>query len=285
MNTSNYLLQAKSNHFFWQGDGQLSIKTFSNGKAYYKTTQGYFAVEESRYLLLNKGSYSITIENDREVESFCLFFKDGFAEEVANTFDIATDTLLSDPFKPVERIGFFEKTYDRNPVLSAQITYLKQKIPLLGKDPLWLDEQYYKIMQTVLHIHRKTVRDVHSIKALLPTTREEIYRRISIAHDFIRAFYDRPLKLSEIARIACLSPNHLLRSYVDVFSKTPHQHITEFRLSRAKQLLGNPDYSLTDIAFAIGFQQLASFSKMFKIYTGISPMQFRKKVILEKKSN
>lgn len=285
MTTSNYVLHAKSDRFFWQGDGQLSIKTFSNGKAYYKTTQGHFAVVESRYLLLNEGSYSITIENDREVESFCLFFKDGFAEEVANTLDRTTDTLLSDPFKPSERIGFFEKTYDRNPVLSAEMTNLKRKLPLLGKDPLWLDEQYYKIMQTVLHIHRKTVRDVHSLKALRPSTREEIYRRICIAHDFIQAYYDQPLKLSEIARVACLSPNHLLRSYVDVYSKTPHQHITEFRLSRAKLLLSNPEFSLTDIAFAIGFQQQASFSKMFKQYAGISPLQFRKKVILEKKSD
>lgn len=31
-NSSNYILQAKSDKFHWEGDGQLSIKTFTNGK-------------------------------------------------------------------------------------------------------------------------------------------------------------------------------------------------------------------------------------------------------------
>jgi AraC family transcriptional regulator len=53
--SSNFVLQAKSNEFCWNGIGQLSIKTFANGNAQYKTDKGFFAVEEDRYLLLNEG--------------------------------------------------------------------------------------------------------------------------------------------------------------------------------------------------------------------------------------
>lgn len=60
----------KSDQFYWEGIGQLSIKTFSNGKAHYKTNKGMFAVEESRYLLLNKGSYTISIDETKDVKSF-----------------------------------------------------------------------------------------------------------------------------------------------------------------------------------------------------------------------
>lgn len=52
--STNFVLHAKSDQFYWEGIGQLSIKTFSNGKAHYKTNKGMFAVEESRYLPLIK---------------------------------------------------------------------------------------------------------------------------------------------------------------------------------------------------------------------------------------
>jgi AraC family transcriptional regulator len=95
--STNYVLQAKSNQFYWDGNGQLSIKTFSNGKAHYKTSKGFFAVEESRYLLLNEGAYTISIDENKEVESFCIFFKDGFAEGVLKSLSESNDSLLSDP--------------------------------------------------------------------------------------------------------------------------------------------------------------------------------------------
>ncbi|MFV0915362.1 hypothetical protein ACK8HD_15025, partial [Enterococcus faecium] len=105
MDSTNFVLHAKSNQFYWEGNGQLSIKTFSNGKAHYKTSKGFFAVEESRYLLLNEGSYTISIDENKEVESFCIFFKDGFAEEILSSLRETNNRLLSDPFKDKSYIG------------------------------------------------------------------------------------------------------------------------------------------------------------------------------------
>lgn len=282
-NSANTILHAKSNEFYWQGNGRLSIKTFSNGRAYYKTSKGFFAVEEERYLLLNHGPYEISIDENYIVESFCLFFKDGLAEEVMRTFQDSSEKLVDDPFKPMNTVHFFEKTYERNLMLDYQLNELKNYFSLFPNDVLWKEEQFYKIMQTLLHIHQNTIKNIDSLQALKFSTREEIYRRISIAHDYIHAFFSRPITLLEIAKVAGLSQNHLLRSYSEVFRKTPHQYITELRLKKAKQLLSNFEYNITDIAFEIGFNHPVSFSKMFKKYVGISPLQFRKKVILDKK--
>lgn len=43
MDSTNFALHAKSKQFYWEGNGQLSIKTFSNGKAHYRTSKGFFA--------------------------------------------------------------------------------------------------------------------------------------------------------------------------------------------------------------------------------------------------
>ncbi|MFS0556323.1 helix-turn-helix transcriptional regulator [Brevibacillus sp. 179-C9.3 HS] len=281
--SNNYVLHAKSKQFYWEGDGQLSIKTFSNGRAHYKTNKGFFAVEESRYLLLNEGEYTISIDESEEVESFCLFFKHGFAEEIVSTLVESMDRLLSDPFKEAASVGFFEKTYHTSNTLASQITTLKESFTILEQGSLGYEEQFHKIMQTILLGHLDIRKEIDSLHALRQSTREELYRRVSIAHDYIRAFYDQPIKLDKIAQIACLSPNHLLRAYAQVYGKTPHQHISEYRIQKAKQLLTKPDFSMTDITFELGFHNPVSFSKMFKQHVGISPLQYRKKVILDKK--
>jgi AraC family transcriptional regulator len=278
--SANYILHAKSSQFHWEGNGQLSIKTFTNGKAHYKTNKGYYAVEENRYLLLNEGSYSITIENQNEVESFCLFFKHGFSDHVFRTMNESTDRLLSDPFKETHSIGFFEKTYAISSTISHQIHQLKQHSSF--NDSLWQEQQFHSIMQSILLEHIKSLKDLDSLDALRFSTRTELYKRISMAHEFIRASYDQQITLEEISRVACLSPNHLLRNYSKIYNKTPYQQISELRLQKSISLLKDLDYSMTDITFEVGLNNPVSFSKWFKQHTGLSPLQFRKKVILDK---
>lgn len=280
--STNYVLHAKSKQFYWEGDGQLSIKTFGNGRAHYKTSKGFFAVEEGRYLLLNEGEYTISIEEAEEVESFCIFFKHGFGEEILRTLADSTDRLLSDPYKETASIGFFEKTYHTSHTLAFQLATLKERLTILDRDSIGYEEQFHQIMRTILLGHLDVRKEMDALHALRQSTREELYRRISTAHDYIRAFYDQPIRLDEIAKIACLSPNHLLRAYAQVYGKTPHQHVSEYRIQRAKQLLAKLDFSMTDIAFELGFSNPVSFSKMFKQHVGISPLLFRKKVILDK---
>lgn len=281
--SSNFILHAKSNEFYWEGNGQLSIKTFSNGRALYKTNRGFFAVEENRYLLLNEGPYTIGIEEKQDVESFCMFFGDGFAEDVYRTMDASTNELLTDPYKKASPFYFFERTYTTSPLLDRQINTLKRHHKQL--DACWHEEQFHQIMQTLIVEQSTTLREIESLQALRKSTRDELFHRVTTAHEYIRAFFAEPLKLADIARIACLSPNHLLRSYAQVYGKTPHQHISELRIQKAKKLLANFELNMTDIAFEIGFSNPVSFSKMFKQHIGMPPLHYRKKVILDKKSD
>lgn len=280
--SANDILHAKSRTHDWKGHGPLSIKTFSNGTAYYKKDHGFFAVEEHRYLLLNAGNYAISIDSDKEIESFCLFFGDGFADRVSRDLETIPERLLDDPYKPsTASMGFFEKTYPNDPALSLQLNRLKQRYPSNKNDPFWLEEQFHGIMQTLLAVQMNTWAKVESLSALRPATREEIYRRLTIAHDYIHSFFAKPLTLSEIAQVACLSPN-LLRNYKSLYGKTPHQHITEHRLRKAQSMLAANNCSITAIALQTGFGTPSSFSKKFRQQTGLSPSEFRKKVISDK---
>ncbi|WP_336989808.1 AraC family transcriptional regulator [Bacillus infantis] len=215
---SNYVLQARSNEFYWEGGGQLSVKTFRNGRARYKKGPGTYAVEEGRYLLLNEGDYALSIEEAH----------------------------------------------------------------LLSEDPAAYEELFYPLMQEILLEQSYARREASAIGAEKRSTREELYKRLMTANEYIRACYASPVTLDELSRIACLSPNHLLRSYTGFFGRTPHQHLAEFRIRKAKDMLEKEEWNMTDISFAVGFQTPSSFSKMFRKHTGLSPLQHRKKVRLDK---
>jgi AraC-like DNA-binding protein len=79
-----------------------------------------------------------------------------------------------------------------------------------------------------------------------------------------------------MAQVACLSPNHFLRTFKQVFRQTPHQYLIDVRLIKAKQLLTETNRPITDICMAIGFDSLGSFSTLFRRRTGLSPAQYRK---------
>jgi len=278
-NTSNPILHEKSKSYYWTGTGALSLKTFRNGKAFYQTGQGHFAVDEGNYLLINRGQeYSITIESETLVESFCIFFPDGWIEEVYRSMATPVEKHLADPFQPhLLEIDFIEKTYTNDPTLAPALFQLRDQYSKQALDSIWLEEKLYDITFKLLQVHRGVIQEIAKVSSLRTSTKEELYKRIHLARDYISAYYDQPVSLADMARVAALSPSHFLRAFKQITGITPHQFIIEKRLQEAKKLLLQTDKPITDICLNIGFQSLSSFSWLFSQRFAISPSKYRRK--------
>ena len=96
------------------------------------------------------------------------------------------------------------------------------------------------------------------------------------ARDFMRASYERPLKLPDISAQANLSPYHFLRVYKETFRETPHEFLTRLRLERAKTLLARGSHNVTEACFEVGFSSLGSFSNLFAYRVGLTPSEYRR---------
>jgi AraC family transcriptional regulator len=272
-----FILHARASQYYWEGHGLLSIKTFFTDRAIYNVGDGCHAVDTTSYLILNHGqSYSITIDSQIPVESFCIFFSPGFAETVYRDCTTAIERLVDEPEAPfTDPLSFFERNYQHDNVLSPAIRYLRSNRYRQEHESGWLEEQFHILMQRLLQVHKGTCDEVAMLPAVRATTREEIYRRLYHAKDYATALFDQPLTLADIAHVACLSPNHFLRLFKQVFHQTPHQYLIEKRLEHARQLLCQTDRSVTDICFSIGFKSPGSFSWLFRQRVGISPEQYR----------
>jgi transcriptional regulator GlxA family with amidase domain len=103
----------------------------------------------------------------------------------------------------------------------------------------------------------------------------EIYKRLYIAKEWMEANYHQPITLNDIADEALLNSQHFLRLFSQLFKKTPHQFLIDLRLERAGNLLATTNASVSDICLSVGWESLASFSKLFKQKQGLTPTAFR----------
>jgi AraC family transcriptional regulator len=125
-------------------------------------------------------------------------------------------------------------------------------------------------------MHEMVRGETEKLSSLRAATRDELYRRAWRARDYARAMFAEPVTLSELASVACLSPNHLLRTFRQAFNETPHQFLTECRLQESKRLLSGYDLSVTEICLAVGFESPGSFSTLFRKRFGVSPSEWRR---------
>jgi AraC-like DNA-binding protein len=228
-------------------------------------------------LILNQGqSYAITIEAPRAVESFCVFFAAGFAEEVQHSLAAKTSRLLAEPEQSAPPVHFFERTYVHDRVLSPALRRLRTALVHRRDDYGWLQEQFHTLMQRLLQVHRNTGKEVEALPGLRPATREELYRRLHRAKDYLQACFHQSVALEEVAQVACLSTNHLLRTFKQAFRKTPHQYLTELRLRQAQELLLRTECPVTEVCAAVGFASLGSFSWLFRRHVGVAPETYRR---------
>ena len=81
--------------------------------------------------------------------------------------------------------------------------------------------------------------------------------------------------LRTLAAAARYSPSHFLRSFRDVFGKTPHGLLTEARMAMARELIRGSDLAIGEVAANVGYESRHAFSRLFKRETGVTATDFR----------
>jgi AraC family transcriptional regulator len=100
-------------------------------------------------------------------------------------------------------------------------------------------------------------------------------RRLRRAIEFMHDNYSRELMLDEIASAAYLSEYHFARLFKQITGVTPHVYLANLRLERARKLLVDTQYPISEIAAMVGYQSQSHFTKIFKSVTGMTPRVFR----------
>jgi AraC-like DNA-binding protein len=109
-----------------------------------------------------------------------------------------------------------------------------------------------------------------------------LYRRIVLAKLFIDEHFAENINLHDIANEAYFSRFHFIRLFKMAYARTPHQYLTWVRIERAKLLLQS-NIPVSDVCYAVGFEEISSFTHLFKKFTKSTPAFYQQQQLRRKR--
>ena len=252
----------------------LSIKYVTSGKEQYRLGSHDFTLTPGKFLVVNKNQLiSCNLRSNQVTEGFCFYLDEHLMKETYRCRTQSAENLLENPFEGKEAIEFYERLFSvESHALGRYISSLADKIKLgeLLPDP----EVYYRLCDHLLDLQLPLLGQINELNAVKYSTRLELFRRLEKAKQLIQENFTQELTVLEIAREACLSEYHLARSFKSAFGISPYQYMLDLRIQLAKEMLQETRQSVSEVAIAVGFNDLPCFSKAFKKNTGIAPSTY-----------
>lgn len=113
----------------------------------------------------------------------------------------------------------------------------------------------------------------------IPIKHNEVYRLEQI-FEHINQNYGSKISVNELALSIGLTPNSFCRFFRKHTKNTFVDFLNSFRVSKATELMAQPNLTIAEIMYLTGFSDPSYFSRQFKRYVGKTPSEFKKKAIV-----
>ncbi len=99
--------------------------------------------------------------------------------------------------------------------------------------------------------------------------------KMQLAIRYLQEHYNENISVNDLAEQYNMSPNYFSSVFKKEIGASPVSYITELRMKRSMELLENSDLSVVDIARKVGYDEGQYFFRVFKKYTGMTPLNYR----------
>ena len=245
-------------------------------------------------------SYKIVIAEDEElqlnslvkkVEKFCPGFTVvGTAQTGSQAYKLicekAPDILISDIRMPVMTgIELMEKARIMFPELQfiiisgfSEFEYARSAIRLQVSDYLLKPVETEELQKALNKIRLKLQERAQEESAAFNGDSEnKTAEQVAFAViEYLQHHYNEEVNLNQIASALHYSPSYLTKIFVQQYDTTPSKYMISLRMQKAQQLLAhNPELSVRQIGETVGYPEQGYFSRIFKKYVGVSPLEYR----------
>jgi AraC-like DNA-binding protein len=93
---------------------------------------------------------------------------------------------------------------------------------------------------------------------------------------FIRNHYREKIYIRDLASLVNMNEQYFCRFFKKALGRTPTEYIYDYRIRKAISLLETTDLPVMNICLDSGFFNLGNFLKIFRRYTGTTPLRYRK---------
>lgn len=186
---------------------------------------------------------------------------------------------ISNPFI-IEKMNLFSKgSYSIIKTTAKNSSQLQNLLDYLDKKSKKQGKFTEEIIRTIIfNLLLETAEIIEQENSSNPDKKEEgkkdLYLKFS---KLIRENITRERMVQFYADQLHVSNKYLIEIIKKASGKTPHEVIDEALLKEAYVMLGNPDMTISEIAFELQFNSASAFGRFFKKHTTLSPSEYRMK--------
>jgi transcriptional regulator GlxA family with amidase domain len=136
-----------------------------------------------------------------------------------------------------------------------------------------IEVAHYTAKMLLIDINKNS-QSFYSIFSTQKSHTDELILKIQ---NFIEQNYEADLSLDLLSEYFAISKRTLIRRFKKATSNTPHEYIQRVRVEAAKKKLETSNLTVSQIINKVGYEDPLAFRKIFKKFTGSSPLDYRNK--------
>ena len=100
---------------------------------------------------------------------------------------------------------------------------------------------------------------------------------IKKAQSYIEENFEEKLNIESLAKRFAISSRNFIRRFKKATQTTPFEYIQRVKVEAAKKSFESSTLNINEVMYNVGYNDEKAFRKVFKKYTGLSPLEYRKK--------
>lgn len=207
-------------------------------------------------IVINSNELHSGYSESKRMNTLVVIFElDAFSRELANQNYIFQDLITSDGTIRELLEHLCEENEDKKP--GYRITVKGLLLQLIG--------------YLVRHYTVEQLSDKESSK------RRKNLERLNTVLQYIENNYSEPITNEQLSEMVHLSEDRFNHLFKESMEMSPLNYINDIRLKKACNLLKKDDYTISEIAIAVGFKDFNHFGRLFRRKYGMPPSKIREK--------
>lgn len=234
-----------------EGREDYQILYVAKGKAYFEMKGKEVLIEEGEIVIYKpyeEQNYRYDLNDKSNI--YWIHFSGNNVEKLLNNIELASDMVYN--------IGFKEK----------YIKLWEDIIMEIQSNRLYYNEIINGYLTELLVC---MARGVYEYKNNLSKTHEIIQKAISDMHNT----QNNSMNVKLYAKNYNMSVCWFIKNFKEITGMTPNQYISRVKVNKAKELLIETGFNITEVAYMLGFESPFYFSKVFKKITGVPPKEWK----------
>lgn len=243
--------------------------------------------DEACFVFINEGEISVraqtnylNLDSNNAILAKCLnYFFETNKKQKENGDGIEVIAVILHP-SHIEELFQFDLTQSNYSIdynikkveVDRLLANFKESIDILLDNPELADERMIKtkLKEFVLLITKSqnAPSQLDFLSALFKPI--DIEFKSTIQHNLFSN-----LSIDELAKLCHLSTSTFKRKFKEVFNDSPKKYISQKKIEKAAALLKSDDMRISEIAYDVGFDSLATFNRNFTNKYGKSPTEYR----------